>query len=115
MVRVACSNDSAAKVPAARMTSGASATNSPACLRLSWTSPPAHRVSIRTLRPSIQPNERLPLALLRARGNRPCCGRTANEREEFAPFHLLHIAVGRRLFTFMPHFFVRDLLLRLFA
>ena len=41
------------EVPATR-TSGASATNSVACLRMS--SAVAQRVSIRTLRPSLQPN-----------------------------------------------------------
>ena len=43
-------------LPVARMTSGASATNSAACLRLRSASPPPQRVSIRTLRPSVQPN-----------------------------------------------------------
>ena len=38
------------------MTSGASATNSAAYLRMSSASPAAQRVSIRTLRPSVQPN-----------------------------------------------------------
>jgi hypothetical protein len=40
------SNGPIAAVPAARMISGASAANSPACLRISRASPPAHRVSI---------------------------------------------------------------------
>jgi hypothetical protein len=56
-VRVACSNATTVTVPvAARMTSGASATNSAACLRMSSGLVVAQRVSIRTLRPSAQPN-----------------------------------------------------------
>ena len=50
-VRVACSSGLTVAVPLARMTSGASATNSAACLRISAASPAAQRVSIRTLRP----------------------------------------------------------------
>ena len=38
------------------MTSGASATNSAACLRMASALPPPQRESIRTLRPSVQPN-----------------------------------------------------------
>jgi hypothetical protein len=38
------------------MTSGASAINSAAYLRMTSASPPPQRVSIRTLRPSVQPN-----------------------------------------------------------
>jgi len=45
-----------AAVPVARMTFGASATSSLTCLRISRGSPPPHRVSIRTLRPSAQPH-----------------------------------------------------------
>ena len=56
-VRVACSNGATVAVPvAATMTSGASAANSAACLRMSSALVVAQRVSIRTLRPSVQPN-----------------------------------------------------------
>ena len=55
-VRVACSNCPTVVVPGARMTSGASAANSAACLRIPATLFVAQRISIRTLRPSIQPS-----------------------------------------------------------
>ena len=55
-VRVACSNGAALEGPAARMTSGASATNSAASLRIASASAAAQRMSIRTLRPMIQPD-----------------------------------------------------------
>ena len=55
-VRVACSNGPTVEVPGARMTSGASAANSAACLRISAALAVAQRVSIRTLRPWIQPS-----------------------------------------------------------
>jgi hypothetical protein len=43
-------------VPVARMTSGASATNSAADLRMRSASPAPHRYSSRTLRPSVHPS-----------------------------------------------------------
>ena len=55
-VRVACNNGPMAAVPIAKMTSGSSAANSTAYLRMLSAFPPAKRVSIRTLRPSVQPN-----------------------------------------------------------
>ena len=55
-VRVACNNGPAAALPFTRMTSGASATNSAAYLRVSSGLPADQRVSMRTLRPSVQPN-----------------------------------------------------------
>ncbi len=55
-VRVACSNGATVELPWARMTSGASAANSAACLRISAALAVAQRVSIRTLRPMVQPN-----------------------------------------------------------
>ena len=55
-VRVACSIAPTVEVPWARMTSGASAANSTACLRISAALVVAQRVSIRTLRPMVQPN-----------------------------------------------------------
>ena len=55
-VRVVCSNGRTVEVPYARITSGPSATNSAACLRMSSALAPAQRVSIRTLRPMIQPD-----------------------------------------------------------
>ena len=113
-VRVACSNGPTVEVPWARMTSGASAANSAACLRMSAALAAAQRVSIRTLRP-IGPAQLLPapagtprrgpeirivrgcgqehadaphaLALLRARGERPRSRRAAEQRDEFAPLH----------------------------
>ena len=100
--------------PVARMTSGASATNSAAYLRMRSASPAAQRVSIRTLRPSVQPNSCSPcrnaatracpsgssaasahehadaphpLGLLRARRERPRRRRAAEQRDELAPPH----------------------------
>ena len=97
------------------MTSGASATNSAACLRMSSALPAAQRVSIRTLRPIgpaqlLQPlQERRdagltfrivrgcghehadaphPLGLLRARRERPRGRRAAEKRDELAPLHV---------------------------
>src|SRR4029078_71572 len=55
-VRVSCNKGPTVEVPWARMTSGASAINSDACLRISTVFPPAQRVSIRTLPPAVQPN-----------------------------------------------------------
>src|SRR5262245_8352336 len=56
-VRVACSNGPTCAVPLAKTTSGASATNSAAYLRVRSASPKApKRYSIRKLRPSLQPN-----------------------------------------------------------
>src|SRR6516162_7982638 len=55
-VRVACSSGPVAALVAARMTSGASATNSPAYLRMRSGSPAPQRMSMRALRPSIQPD-----------------------------------------------------------
>ena len=55
-VRVACSSGPTVEAPWAKMTSGASATNSAACLRISPALAVAQRVSIRTLRPMVQPN-----------------------------------------------------------
>ena len=96
------------------MTSGASATNSAACLRISSALAPAQRVSIRTLRPMVQPNCCQPLqerpdagltfrivrgcgqehadaphalGLLRARRERPRRRRAAEQRDELAPVH----------------------------
>ena len=59
-VRVACSNGPTVEAPWARMTSGASAANSAACLRMSAALAVAQRVSIRTLRPMVQPNSASP-------------------------------------------------------
>ena len=55
-VRVACSNGPTVVAAWARMTSGASAANSAACLRISAASVVAQRVSMRTLRPMVQPD-----------------------------------------------------------
>jgi hypothetical protein len=55
-VRVACRNGPTVEEPWARMTSGASAANSAACLRISAASVVAQRMSTRRLRPIIQPN-----------------------------------------------------------
>jgi hypothetical protein len=55
-VRVACNNGAIVAVPPARMTSGASATNSAACLRVSASLPADQRYSTCTLRPSVQPS-----------------------------------------------------------
>ena len=97
------------------MTSGASAANSAACLRISAALVVAQRVSIRTLRPMVQPNccqplqERRdaglifrivrgcgqehadaphPLGLLRARRERPRRRRTTQNTEKFPPPHV---------------------------
>jgi len=55
-VRVACSNGVIVEEPPPRMTSGASAASSPACLRISAALGVPQRVSMRTLRPIVQPN-----------------------------------------------------------
>src|SRR5262249_25772670 len=55
-VRVACSNDGMTAPPPARMTSGVSAANSAAYLRMRSASPAPQRLSIRRLRPSVQPD-----------------------------------------------------------
>ena len=122
-VRVACSNGPTVEVPVARMTSGASATNSAACLRMSAALVVAQRVSMRTLRPMVQPNcsspcrnaptQALtfrivrgcgqedadaphPLGLLRARRERPR-RRAAEQRDELAPPHVLPSAEDHTL------------------
>jgi hypothetical protein len=59
-VRVAGCNAATIGVAAARMTSGARAANSAADLRISSGLPAVQRVSMRTLRPSVQPNPRSP-------------------------------------------------------
>jgi hypothetical protein len=60
-VRVACRSGTTVVVPvAATRTSGASATNSAACLRTSSALVVAQRVSTRTFPPSLQPNRRKP-------------------------------------------------------
>ena len=96
------------------MTSGASAANSAACLRISAALAVAQRVSMRTLRPMIQPNssQRLQerpdaglifrivrgcgqehadaphaLGLLRTRSKRPRRRRAAEEADELASSH----------------------------
>src|SRR5262245_5366004 len=56
MVRVAWRIGPADALPAAITTSGANVTNSSAYLRLVSPPPPAQRMSIRMLRPSVQPN-----------------------------------------------------------
>ena len=121
-VRVACSNGPTVEAPWARMTSGASAANSAACLRMSAALAVAQRVSIRTLRPMVQPNccqplqERPdaglkfrivrgcgqehadaphPLALLRARRQRPRRRRAAEQRDELAPVHSITSSARR--------------------
>ena len=113
-VRVACSNGPTVVAPGARMTSGASATNSAACLRISAASVVAQRVSMRTLRPMVQPNCCQPLqerpeaglkfrivrgcgqqhadaphalGLLRARRERPRNSRTAQSTEKLPSPH----------------------------
>ena len=100
------------------MTSGASATSSAAYLRVSSTSPPLQRVSIRMLRPSVQPNccstctnaamrafpvrivrgrsgrdayAAQPFGLLRSRGERPSCRPPAEQRDELASFQLIEL------------------------
>ena len=55
-VRVAGSNGPRVGAPWARMTSGASAANSAACLRMVSALAVAQRMSISTLRPMVQPN-----------------------------------------------------------
>ena len=111
--RVACSSGPVVALVAAKMTSDESATNSAAYLRMRSGSPAPQRMSMRTLRPSIQPDcrQRLgdrqdaplrcrivcreghehadaphPLALLRARRERPC-RRAAEKRDEGAAPH----------------------------
>ena len=59
-VRVACSIGPKVEAPEARMTSGASAANSAACLRTSAALAVAQRVSISTFWPMVQPNSASP-------------------------------------------------------
>ena len=100
------------------MTSGASATNSAASLRMRSASPAPQRMSIRTLRPTVQPsflqplykrrNAGLsfrivcgqvhkhadaphPLALLRTRRERPRSRRATKQCDELAAFHLIEL------------------------
>ena len=111
--RVVCSNGAMLILPVARMTSGVSANNSSAYLRISSEFPAAgQRVSMRRLRPSVKPqllqsllegsdaglsvrtisnraheHADLPYAirLLRARRKRPTRRRAADQRDELAP------------------------------
>jgi len=55
-VRVPCSTGPTVEAPGAKMTSGASAINSAAYLRISFASPADQRTSIRMLPPSVQPS-----------------------------------------------------------
>jgi hypothetical protein len=113
-VRVACNSGPKLVLPGAKITSGPSASSSAAYLRTRLASPAAQRVSIRTLRPSFQPNccspskERRhadlifggvggaghkhaytphPLDLLRVRRQRPNESRAAQQRYKLAPSH----------------------------
>ena len=114
-VRVACSSGATVAVPVpATGTSGPSAANSAACLRMSSALVVAHRVSINTLRRSTQPKlpqalqERRdaglkfrivrgcghehtdsphPLGFLCARGERPR-GRTTKSAKKLPPLHV---------------------------
>ena len=101
-VRVACSKGPTTVPPLARMTSGASATNS-AAYRRRWSESAAQRVSMRTLRPSVQPNccspctnaarratpsgasvaSALSTPMVRIRS--PCCARAASGHAAAAP------------------------------
>jgi hypothetical protein len=112
-LRVASSNGPAAALPLATMTSGASATSSPACLRMSSGFAPLERSSMRRLRPTSQALQQRGdpsladhvigakrhqhahaphrLALLRARRERP--GRCAPEKRE----ELTAPAIGHRI------------------
>ena len=103
MIRVACNNGPIVEAPCARMTSGASATNSAACLRISSAWLVAQRVSIRALRPMLQPSSASPCrnAPMRTwnsgrsedpgrstpmrRGGSPCCARAASGHAAAAP------------------------------
>ena len=113
-VRVACSNGPTAEPPTARMTSGASATNSAAYLRVRSASPAPQRVvdphvaavgpaqllqplqerrdaglRFRIVRGAVHEHADAPhaLALLRARRERPRGRRAAEQRDELAPLH----------------------------
>ena len=114
MVRVACCNAVADGVVVARITSGASATNSAASLRCRRHHRPAPAdvdPYVATVGPAqlLQPLQKRceadlalrivrgrihehadaphPLALLRARRERPCGRRAAEQRDELAPLH----------------------------
>jgi hypothetical protein len=112
-VRVACSNGPTLEVPPASMTSGASAANSAACLRISSALVEAQRVSMLTLRPMVHPNSASACrnAPTRAchtgssaspgrstpmcRTRSACCARAASghaaeQRDEVAPSHVEH-------------------------
>ena len=94
-VRVACSNGPTVVAPEARMTSGASATNSAACLRISAASAVAQRVSIRTLRPMVQPNCCQPLQERRDAGLTFRIVRGCGQEHADAP-HALGLLRARR-------------------
>ena len=101
-LRLACCSAATLALAEARMTSGASPTNSAASVRRS-ASPAGQRVSIRTLRPSVQPNCRSPSRKAASRacsiGSRPappistpmrrirsgCCARAASGHAATVP------------------------------
>jgi GAF domain-containing protein len=107
-VRVACSNGGMVESPVARMTSGASATSSAACRRMSSALAVAQRISMLRLRPTIQPNSAsacrnaairvwntvssaaagrsTPMRLMRSR----CCPRTATGHAAAAPSRVMN-------------------------
>ena len=111
-VRVAASACVMLAPPVTMMTSGLSAANSVACLRMTPASPPPQRESIRTLLPSVHPNcasactkaAKRPCAAaafstpvsaptsrmrsLRARRERPRRRRTTQNTEKFPPPHV---------------------------
>ena len=76
-VRVACCNAATVGLAVARITSGASATNSAAYLRLRSISTAPQRMSIRTLRPSVQPD---------------CCSPCKNAAKRRCPILIVRVA-----------------------
>ena len=117
-IRLDCCNAATAGAPAAKTTSGASATNSATYLRSRSGSPKPHRYSIRRFRPSDQPRSCRPWtkALLRAchsgspagkeptstpmrRTRSPCCARAASGHAAAA---LPNSLMSSRLFTQSP-------------
>jgi len=86
-VRVACNRAATDWLLLARMTCGASATNSVAYWRKRPTSPAAQRMSMRALRPSVQPNCSKPCTNPMTRAVAVESSVVAEQRDELATLH----------------------------
>src|SRR5215475_10589733 len=117
-VRLTCRSGPRVVVPEARMTSGVSATSSAAYLRMRSGLPAPQRMSMRMLRPSVQPNSCRPLrnaarrgcpsgpssatlmSTLTRRTRSPCCARAASGQAAAAPPS--SVMKSRRLLIRLP-------------